>query len=212
MTPTPTATGNVTPTPNATGNVTPTQTANVTPTPTANVTDLTNQNSPQAAMLVGNQSTTMLNATAVPIGLQRVAGNFTSPLFVASPDDGSGRLFVVDQTGYVKIVYANGTVLDQPFLDVRDKMVDLLPGYDERGLLSIAFHPNFTENGKVYAYYSAPLRAGADPAWNCTNHLSEFTVSNTSPDDGGQRDRAGPARGRQAADEPQRRHPPLRPD
>ena len=54
-----------------------------TPTPTSNVTDLTNQNSPEAAMLVGNQSTTMLQAPAVPIGLQRVAGNFTSPLFVA---------------------------------------------------------------------------------------------------------------------------------
>ena len=153
-----------------------------TPTPTSNVTDLTNQNSPQAAMLVGNQSTTMLQAPAVPIGLQRVAGNFTSPLFVADAKDGSGRLFLVDQNGYVKIFYMNGTVIDQPFLDVRDEMVPLLPGYDERGLLSIAFHPNFSTNGKVYAYYSAPLRASADPTWNCTNRLSEFTVNMSSPD------------------------------
>ncbi len=76
----------------------------------------------------------------------------------------------------------NGTVIDQPFLDVRDGMVPLMPAYDERGLLSIAFHPNFSTNGKVYAYYSAPLRASADPTWSCTNRLSEFTVNLSSPD------------------------------
>ncbi len=190
VTPTPTVTGNATATPTVTGNVTPTPTpgeggggSNVTPspTPTVNVTDLTNQNSPEAATIVGNASTTMLHQSTVSVGLQRIAGNFTSPLFVADAKDGSGRLFVVDQTGYVKIVYINGTVIDQPFLDVRDRMVDLLPGYDERGLLSIAFHPNFSTNGKVYAYYSAPLRAGADPSWNCTNRLSEFTVNASDP-------------------------------
>ncbi|MEN6518119.1 MAG: PQQ-dependent sugar dehydrogenase [Methanospirillum sp.] len=189
VTPTPTPTGNVTVTPtpgegggsNVTPSPTPTVTGNVTPTPTVNVTDLTNQNSPEAAFLVGNASTTVLQAPTVPIGLQRIAGNFISPLFVADAKDGSDRLFVVDQTGYVKIVYTNGTVIDQPFLDVRDRMVDLLPGYDERGLLSIAFHPNFSTNGKVYAYYSAPLRAGADPSWNCTNRLSEFTVNASDP-------------------------------
>jgi glucose/arabinose dehydrogenase/plastocyanin len=55
-------------------------------------------------------------------------------------------------------------------------MVDLNPTYDERGLLSIAFHPNFSENGKVYAFYSAPLRPEAPEDWNCTNHISEFQV------------------------------------
>jgi len=153
-----------------------------TPTPTTNASDLTNQASPLAATITGNQSTTMLQAPAVPIGLERVAGNFTSPLFVADARDGSGRLFLVDQNGYVNIFYMNGTVIDQPFLDIRDRMVTLLPAYDERGLLSIAFHPNFSTNGKVYAYYSAPLRAGADQSWNCTNRLSEFTVNLSSPD------------------------------
>jgi plastocyanin len=88
---------------------------------------------------------------------------------------------VVDQTGFVKIMYMNGTVVDRPFLDVRSKLVKLDPTYDERGLLSIAFHPNFSTNGKVYAYYSAPLRAGVDKNWSCTNHLAEFTVNASSP-------------------------------
>ncbi|WP_158303618.1 PQQ-dependent sugar dehydrogenase [Methanosphaerula palustris] len=181
---TPTPTGNVTPTPTSDGgggNVTPTPTGNVTPTLVTNTTDLTNQNSSEAATSTANLSTTMLKAPTVPIGLQRIAGNFTSPLFVANPDDGSSRLFLVDQNGYVKIFYMNGTVIDQPFLDVRDRMVNLSSAYDERGLLSIAFHPNFSTNGKVYAYYSAPLRAGADPAWSCTNRLSEFQVSPDNP-------------------------------
>ena len=65
----------------------------------------------------------------------------------------------------------NGTVLDKPFLDVRDRLVRIDPTYDERGLLSIAFHPQFASNGRVFAYYSAPLRAGVDPNWSCTNHL-----------------------------------------
>ncbi|MDD1720351.1 MAG: PQQ-dependent sugar dehydrogenase [Methanoregulaceae archaeon] len=100
---------------------------------------------------------------------------------VADPHDGSGRLFLVDQTGYVKIFYMNGTVIDQPFLDVSDRMVKIDPTYDERGLLSIAFHPQFASNGRVFVYYSAPIRAGVDPNWSCTNHLSEFHVLETDP-------------------------------
>jgi len=149
-----------------------------------NVTDLTNAKSVLAAELVDNTSWT--NLTSAPnvtadIGLELVAQNFTSPMMVASPDDGTGRLFVVDQVGVVWVVDANGTTLPEPFLDVRDSMVELRPAYDERGLLSIAFHPNFSENGKVYAFYSAPLRQEAPEGWNCTNHISEFQVDPGNP-------------------------------
>ncbi|MCK9306509.1 MAG: PQQ-dependent sugar dehydrogenase [Methanoculleus sp.] len=143
-----------------------------------NATDLTNAGSPLAAILEGNATRTNLTVSNVTaeIGLELVAENFTSPLAITAPDDGTGRLFVVDQIGVVQVVDANGTTLPEPFLDIRDKMVDLRPTYDERGLLSIAFHPNFSENGKVYAFYSAPLRPEAPEDWNCTNHISEFQV------------------------------------
>ncbi|PKL61080.1 MAG: plastocyanin, partial [Methanomicrobiales archaeon HGW-Methanomicrobiales-2] len=143
-----------------------------------NATDLTNAGSMLAAELQGNTSRTNLTVSNVTteIGLELVAENFTSPLAITAPDDGTGRLFVVDQIGVVQVVDANGTTLPEPFLDLRDKMVDLNPTYDERGLLSIAFHPNFSENGKVYAFYSAPLRPEAPEDWNCTNHISEFQV------------------------------------
>lgn len=154
----------------------------VTPTPTPAVTaDLTNQNSPEAATYTTYPSQTKLHTPAVPVGLKFIAGGFTAPIVIADPKDNSGRLFMVDQTGYVKIFFMNGTVIAQPFLDVRDRLVKIDPTYDERGLLSIAFHPKFATNGRVFVYYSAPLRAGVDPNWSCTNHLSEFRISDTNP-------------------------------
>ncbi len=145
------------------------------------VPDLTNQNSPLAAAYTTYPSVTKLEKDAQPVGLRFIAGGFTAPMVVADPHDGSGRLFMVDQTGYVKIFFMNGTVIDQPFLDVRDRLVKLNPSYDERGLFSLAFHPQYATNGRLFVYYSAPLRAGADPAWICTNRLSEFHVSAADP-------------------------------
>jgi glucose/arabinose dehydrogenase/plastocyanin len=143
--------------------------------------DLTNRNSPEAATFTAYPSLTKLHTPAVPVGLRFVAGGFTAPMTVSSPRDGTGRLFVADQTGVVKIFFVNGTVVSTPFLDLRDRMVALNPAYDERGLLSIAFHPQYATNGRVFVYYSAPLRAGVNTSWSCTNRLSEFHVSAGDP-------------------------------
>jgi len=152
------------------------------PTPTpAPATDLTNRNSPEVATFTAYPSLTKLQTPAVPVGLQLVAGGFVSPMNIASPHDGTGRLFLSDQNGFVKIFFMNGTVINKPFLDIRDRMVKIDPAYDERGLLSIAFHPKYTTNGRVFVYYSAPKRAGVDPNWSCTNRLSEFHVSASDP-------------------------------
>jgi glucose/arabinose dehydrogenase len=91
-------------------------------------------------------------------------------------------MFVVDQTGVVTIIRPDGTVNPVPFLDIRDRMVPLTGTYDERGLLSLAFHPDYRHNGRVFVYYSAPLRFGAPIGWDSTIHLSEFRVSATNPD------------------------------
>ena len=146
-----------------------------------NATDLTNAGSMLAAQLQENATRTTVSDATTAIGLELVAENFTSPLAITAPDDGTGRLFVVDQIGVVHVVDANGTTLPEPFLDLRDNLVELRPTYDERGLLSVAFHPNFSENGKVYAFYSAPLRPEAPEDWNCTNHISEFQVDPEDP-------------------------------
>jgi glucose/arabinose dehydrogenase len=111
--------------------------------------------------------------------LEMVADGFTHPLLLIEPPDGSGRLFVVDQIGTIEIIDANGTVEQEPFLDIRDQIVDLDPEYDERGLLGLAFHPDYEDNGRFYVYYTAPLDAGAPAGFDHTNRVSEFTVMGT---------------------------------
>jgi glucose/arabinose dehydrogenase len=122
------------------------------------------------------------NATIPGVAVELVAEGFTAPLFLTGPSDGSGRRFIVDQIGLVHIVTADGDVLDQPFLDLRDRMTPLLDAFDERGLLGFAFHPNYAVNGLFYVSYSAPLRADAPDGWNYTRHISEFRVSDADPD------------------------------
>lgn len=121
------------------------------------------------------------------LDLRLVAGDFVSPLTLVEPPDGTHRLFVVDQVGKIWIVGANGQKLAQPFLDISGKMVALRTGYDERGLLGMAFHPAYKINGKFYVFYTAPPppggpttdagNTGLPKVWNNTTTVSEFTVS-----------------------------------
>jgi len=111
------------------------------------------------------------------VGIELVADGLVSPLSLVVPPDGTGRRFVVEQEGRVRIITPDGTLLAEPFLDVRDRMVSLSPLFDERGLLGLAFHPEFADNGRFFVYYSAPLRPGGADDFNHTSHLSEFLVS-----------------------------------
>jgi glucose/arabinose dehydrogenase len=121
--------------------------------------------------------------TAVPgsldatVGLELVLDGLTSPLVYLPVPDGSGRFFVADQIGVIWIQAADGHLLPQPFLDLRDRMVQLSSQYDERGLLGLAPHPDYSQNGRFFVYYSAPLRSGAPADFNHTSHVSEFAVS-----------------------------------
>ena len=105
------------------------------------------------------------NQSAPLVGLKLVASGFAAPMeFISS---GDGRMFVVDQIGVIKVMTKNGTLRELPFLDIRDRIVKLSAGYDERGLLGLAFHPDFARNGRVYVFYSGPLRSGAPSGWSC---------------------------------------------
>ena len=95
------------------------------------------------------------------VELTLLADGFTQPVGLVHANDRSGRLFVIDQPGLIRIINADGTVRPEPFLDLTSKIVRLNPGYDERGLLGLAFHPEFRRNGRFFVYYSAPLRPGA---------------------------------------------------
>src|SRR5690554_2546279 len=108
--------------------------------------------------------------------LELVADGFVSPVTLTAPANDE-RLFVVDRPGIIYVLEKDGTRTETPFLDITDRVVDLDPGYDERGLLGFTFHPDFANNGRAFAYYSAPLREGAPEGWNHTAHLSEFTLT-----------------------------------
>jgi len=89
-----------------------------------------------------------------------------APVGIANAGDGSNRLFVIDQRGKIHVM-ENGQVLPTPLLDLESRLVPERPGFDERGLLGLAFHPQFGQAGaaganKFYVYYSAP-RPGGDP-------------------------------------------------
>lgn len=130
------------------------------------------------AMLLAAAFVSSKEANAEPvIFLRPVASGLSSPVRVVSPSDGTHRLFVVDQVGLIWIVDASGTLLPDPFLDLRARLVPLNTSYDERGLLGLAFHPDYAHNGRFFVKYSAPLRPDAPPTWDHTNVVSEFAVS-----------------------------------
>jgi glucose/arabinose dehydrogenase len=85
-----------------------------------------------------------------------VSDGFDNPIYVTPAFDGSGRLFVVEQTGMIWIVDAEGNQLDEPFLDVSAQLPPAVfrGGYSEQGLLGLAFHPDYEENGQFFISYT----------------------------------------------------------
>jgi hypothetical protein len=121
----------------------------------------------------------------VKVKLEVVADGLVHPLWVAWPQDGTNRRFIAEQTGAVWIQTPDGKMSARPFIDLAHKIVPLDREFDERGLLGLAFHPKFKENGKFYVTYSAPKRTNAPRPvrlhWNNTMTISEFRVSKTNP-------------------------------
>ncbi|MFC7232532.1 hypothetical protein ACFQMM_16135 [Saliphagus sp. GCM10025308] len=107
------------------------------------------------------------------VGLETVAEELTAPVDFQVADEETDRRFVVDQTGQI-YVHGEDGLEDEPFLDISDRMVDLREDFDERGLLGLALHPDFEENGRFFVRYSAPPREETPEEWSHTFVLSEF--------------------------------------
>jgi len=84
------------------------------------------------------------------VQLQAFAKGFDSPVYLASAPGQADRVYVVEQTGRIIVVGANGAVRPQPFLDIRNLVV--LGA--ERGLLSVVFHPGYARNGYFFVDYT----------------------------------------------------------
>ena len=118
----------------------------------------------------------LIERGSIKVRLTTVASGLTAPLELTSAADGSGRLFIVQQTGQI-LILQDRAILPTPFLDVSSRLVPLMPAYDERGLLGFAFHPDFNNASapgfhKIYTYTNEPVDGPAD-----------FTVPDPSPFD-----------------------------
>jgi glucose/arabinose dehydrogenase len=116
--------------------------------------------------------TATVTATPVPpasvapftLGLEPYAGGFQALTFVTDAGDGSGLMYAVEQRGVIWPIAADGTVAQVPFLDITDR----ISTGGERGLLGLAFHPDYRTNGRFFVAYTN--LAGDDV-------ISEFTRS-----------------------------------
>jgi glucose/arabinose dehydrogenase len=111
------------------------------------------------------------------VGLELIAEGFTSPVLLVEAPDAMGRLYIVDQTGIIYVHTAGGQGTGDVFLDLRDRVRTLMPDYDERGLLGLAFHPDYALNGRFYVFYSTWKSETAPVEWDHTNNISEFTAN-----------------------------------
>ncbi len=120
-----------------------------------------------AAALLWLASTTNWLASAAPqqagpdpanvrVGLEPFVQGLENPVAFAAPEDGSGRLFVVEKPGRIRIIQ-NGVLQARPFLDLTGKVESAA---NERGLLGLAFHPQFVDNGYFVVGYTAKSPLG----------------------------------------------------
>jgi glucose/arabinose dehydrogenase len=108
------------------------------------------------------------NITWPSISLAPFVSNLTSPVGLVNAGDGSGRLFVIEQGGTIRII-KNGAVQPGSFLDIHARVSQ---DGGERGLLSLAFPPNYAHRGYFFVYYTRP---------DGNNQISRFYVT-SNPD------------------------------
>lgn len=107
-----------------------------------------------------------------PLRTVTVAEGFTRPLFVTFAPGDPTRLFVVEQDGVIRVI-DDGTLVEEPFLDLANNVE--IQG-NEQGLLGVAFHPDYADNGRFYVNYTAHSRVPRVPP--NTTIVAEYTVSN----------------------------------
>jgi glucose/arabinose dehydrogenase len=86
----------------------------------------------------------------VEVTLQTVTGGLDTPVGIANAGDGSGRLFILEKIGRIRVVQ-NGALAATPFLDISDRVG---AGGSEQGLLGLAFHPRYVQNGFLFVNYT----------------------------------------------------------
>ncbi len=118
-------------------------------------------------------------ATMEFVGLERAFSGlrFDRPVLLTNANDGSGRIFVVEQDGVIQVFSG---LEERPttsvFLDIRERISRV---GNEEGLIGVAFHPDFKNNGRVYVHYSSKRDQGDAEA--APNIVASFQVSTDDP-------------------------------
>lgn len=174
-TPTPQATAAPTPSPTSTSEVaaTPTASPAATPTPTPEP-EPTPTPSPAPTPIPTPTPAPTPSPTPTPtppplrgLAADVVVGGLVRPVYAGHAGDGSGRLFVIEKEGRIRIV-ADGQLAPDPFLDITGIVSSRA---NERGLLGLAFHPDYASNGRFFVNYTqlrgatvvAEYRVSSDP-------------------------------------------------
>lgn len=108
-------------------------------------------------------------AVTAAITTERIVSGLDRPVFVTAPADDAERIFILEQRGKILIV-KNGVLLPEPFLDI-ESLVTSGSFFDERGMLGLAFHPDYISNGRFFVHYTgaadsttiARYKVSADP-------------------------------------------------
>jgi glucose/arabinose dehydrogenase len=127
------------------------------------------------ALSSGHLTQAANDSDAVAIDMVAVAEGFEQPVFVAAAPGEAGTLYVVEQRGLVRVTDRDGAVAEQPFVDLT---ADVSFG-GERGLLGLAFHPDYEANGRFFVNYTR----AADGA----TVVSEITATEGSADPASER-------------------------
>jgi len=102
-----------------------------------------------SALLLSGGRADAIAFSTLHVSFSRIASGLSSPVAMGMPNDGSGRLFFVEQAGRVKVRQPNGTI--GTYLDISSKVNS---SGTEQGMLGIAFHPSFTSNRYVFVSYT----------------------------------------------------------
>jgi glucose/arabinose dehydrogenase len=117
---------------------------------------------------VGDPCEGVETTSGTDVDLEVVTSEVDLPTWIGAANDGSGRLFVAEQHGKIRRVRDDGTT--RTYLDIEDSVIPF-SGYEERGLLGVAFHPDFAENGHLFVSYIA---SGAQSG---ESRVARYTVS-----------------------------------
>jgi glucose/arabinose dehydrogenase len=114
-----------------------------------------------------------IRATGAPlphVQLRPVLTDLDQPVYLTHAGDRSGRLFVVEQTGLIRII-RDGRLQPAPFLDIRRRVI----AGGEMGLLSVAFHPGYATNGRLFVNYTSQ-------EGQLKTVIAEYRASPSNPD------------------------------